>query len=58
MKIKETANNITVEQAEAVITFCANHGSEIAYHHKDGKIFCEMIFSWENPNLKENEKTI
>lgn len=46
-KIIETPNNITVEQAEAVIQFCANHDSEIAYYHKDGKIFSEMVFNWD-----------
>lgn len=42
--------NMTVEEAEAVIAFCANHDSEVAFYHKDGKIIREMAFNWDIKN--------
>ncbi|WCX68697.1 hypothetical protein PJM41_0008 [Salmonella phage vB_SenS_UTK0009] len=54
-RIFKTPEIITVEQAEAVINFCANHDSEVAYYHKDGVINCEMV---TNLNIKDGESKL
>lgn len=38
-----TPEIITVEQAEAIIEFCASHETEVTYSHKNGVITCETV---------------
>ena len=35
----ETPKTVTVDEAEAVINFCANYETECIFLHKDGAIF-------------------